>query len=167
MASATVAQGRGVTVGADTNNQQQDAAMATNSNFNNNNNNDHNNNNLYVDGASGEPLSSSLSSSNTSSNEGGRRGENATEAGTLRFLWAARRMDGQAVAVIPTASRAENGDEHEESSGVDGGSDELIMFALLHHLKALRSDGLTGVHTPTLHGPVRTAGAEWGGGEVP
>eukprot|EP00903_Cladosiphon_okamuranus_P009961 g9449.t1 len=72
------------------------------------------------------------------------------EEGSLRFLWAPRRMDG-------SSSDTEGG-------GGGGGGVPLIMFALQHHRQAFTAaDGLTDLGIPTLQGQANVAiGDEWG-----
>lgn len=71
----------------------------------------------------------------------------ADDEGSLRFLWAPRRMDGKPLAL---AAGDEGGGDG------DGGEEQVLTYALLHHRQAFFSsdDGLTDVGTPTLHGQV-------------
>lgn len=117
-----------------------------------------------------------------SGSDGKGNAEDSNEEGTLRFLWAPKRMDGKPIVMAPVvagdvgnkvgtndSSDDSNDGESDDESGTgnesgsgggsgrsgDGSSVPLIMYALLHHRQAFTSaNGLTDLGTPTLHGQV-------------
>lgn len=99
--------------------------------------------------------SASMEASSKDSSSGSNKtndGSVGRDQGTLKFLWAPRRMDGRPIAT---------GVDEEEGGGSEargGGDVPLIMFALLHHRHAFTADdGLMDIGTPTLHGQVMVA----------
>lgn len=88
------------------------------------------------------------------------------EEGSLRFLWAPKRMDGEPITTVSLGQASEAGGD--SSSSADSDSNEnseaggvpLIMYALLHHRQSFTvADGLTDLGTPTLHGEVSLSGS--------
>lgn len=95
-------------------------------------------------------LGSSFPSSSvdtTKESIGSSKEDREVERGTLAFLWAPRRMDGNPLFIPSGSSTA--------GQGASDVADELISFALLHHLNGLTGvKDFTGERTPTLHGQV-------------
>lgn len=98
--------------------------------------------------SAGDVKSSKL---DTENGEGGDA-EPSDEEGTLRFLWAPRRMDGKPIVADADVNGNGGGDSGESG---DEASAPLITFALLHHRQAFTdAGGMTGVGVPTLYGQV-------------
>ncbi len=84
------------------------------------------------------------------------------EEGSLRFLWAPKRMDGKPITAVSPGHASKAGGDSSSSSADSASNDSgevggvpLIMYALLHHRQSFTvADGLTDLGTSTLHGEV-------------